>query len=150
MAFLPQLLTLPPSLFYNRIWPPDPIRWLFWDTSLPSSQFASFQNKVVFLASASCLLDYWPVVWWPQGACTLQHTYLTNHGKEILPPCFKRFHLFSQTLVIFSTAGILIFLIISWKTYWELPVYFFTSNLLGTKTASYYSLKSNLMSSCTE
>ena len=32
-----------------------PIRWLFWDISLPSSRSASFPNKVVFLASTPCL-----------------------------------------------------------------------------------------------
>ena len=32
-----------------------PIRWLFWDISLPSSLSASFPNKVVFPASTPCL-----------------------------------------------------------------------------------------------
>ena len=32
-----------------------PIRWLFWDFSLPSSRSTSFLNKVVFLASTPCL-----------------------------------------------------------------------------------------------
>ena len=30
-------------------------RWLFWNISLPSSQSASFLNKVLFLASTPCL-----------------------------------------------------------------------------------------------
>ena len=33
-----------------------PIRWLFWDISLPSSWSAGFPNKVVLLASRPCLL----------------------------------------------------------------------------------------------
>ena len=34
-----------------------PQRWLFWGTSLPSSQSADFPNKVVFLASTPHLAD---------------------------------------------------------------------------------------------
>ena len=46
MAFLLYFLTSSPSLFYKRNWPPDPIRWFFWDSSLPSSRSAGFPNKV--------------------------------------------------------------------------------------------------------
>ena len=45
-------------------------RWLFWDISLPSSWSAGFLNKVIFLASAHCLLFYWPVVQQAEQAWT--------------------------------------------------------------------------------
>ena len=46
------LLHLPPTLcVIKETGIQTPIRWLFWDFSLPPSQFASFLNKVVFLAS---------------------------------------------------------------------------------------------------
>ena len=32
-------------MFYKRTWPPDLIRWLCWDISVPSSLFASFLNS---------------------------------------------------------------------------------------------------------
>ena len=44
-----------PSLFYKRPGTQTPIRWLFWDISLLSSQTADFLNKVIFLALAPCL-----------------------------------------------------------------------------------------------
>ena len=46
------------------------IGWLFWDTSLPSSQSAGFLNKIVFLASKPHLLAIWPVVQWVEWAWT--------------------------------------------------------------------------------
>ena len=48
---------LRPFLFYKRIWHPDPIRRLFEDISLSSSQSADCLNKVIFLASTPHLLD---------------------------------------------------------------------------------------------
>ena len=41
----------PPSLIYKRNWHPDPMRWLFWDISLPFSWSVGFANKVIFHAS---------------------------------------------------------------------------------------------------
>ena len=43
--------SLPPLCAIKETGIQTPIRWLFWDFSLPSSRSASFPNKVVFLAS---------------------------------------------------------------------------------------------------
>ena len=51
MTFFTLFSHLPLSLIHKRTWHLDPKRWLFWDISLPSSQSASFLNKVGFLAS---------------------------------------------------------------------------------------------------
>ena len=47
----------PPSLICKITWHPDPVRWLFWDVSLPSSLSAGFPNKVAFIASTPRLSD---------------------------------------------------------------------------------------------
>ena len=48
---------LPQSLIHKRCWHPDSDKMFFWGISLPSSWSASFQNKVIFLASTPHLLD---------------------------------------------------------------------------------------------
>lgn len=62
MAFLTLILHLHPSLFFKRTWHPNPMRWLFWDISLPSFQSASFQNEIIFLASTAHVWIYWLIV----------------------------------------------------------------------------------------
>ena len=46
-----------PSLSYERTWQSNPDNQIFWNTSLPSSQSAGLQNKVIFLASTPRLSD---------------------------------------------------------------------------------------------
>ena len=61
------------------------VRWLltfffFLDTILPTSQSASFLNKVVFLASIPHLSLYLPVLWWLEQAWTqYQDVQSYNH-----------------------------------------------------------------------
>ena len=63
-----------PSLLRN--WHPDPVRWLFWDISLPSSWSAGFPNKVIFFAATPRLWFYWPVVWWASRVSLDSATWL--------------------------------------------------------------------------
>ena len=46
---------LPSSLIHKRIWNPDPIRWLYWDISLPSAQVVLLTSTPHFwFISLSC------------------------------------------------------------------------------------------------
>ena len=60
MAFLLDFLTSHPSIKEPSF--QTPIRWLFWDISLPSSQSVSFSNKVVIPSFNTWFLIYWPVL----------------------------------------------------------------------------------------
>ena len=72
--------------------PPAAVRWLLGDLRLPSSQSASFPNKVVSLASTPHLI-YWPVVLQAKRASaqfsrSVVSKSLQAHGwQHTRPPC---------------------------------------------------------------
>ena len=81
---------LSPSLIYKRTWHPDPVRWLFWGASLPSSWSVTFWIKLFPVLQHLISRMHCPVVQRVEPACLANRSSGWQRGRVLFSKAQER------------------------------------------------------------